>query len=505
MPRNLLLTGLLMILGASYTVCAQDTASRQLRVATGLSPYIRLLDGYYESPALKPFLREWSFAELSAGQQAESHDRYVYQKGSGYRRFGVDASSYIRQPQRAIWGQAHYHNERVFGVNYNETTDYDVLYPYVTADTVGGALQAEQYAFGGGYAWAGKRLHYGLSGSFRGEQAFRNRDPRLRAVVSDVSATAAMATPLGHRYLLAADLEGRRYTQSSKLEFVSEVGFPLIYHDAGLGVYNELLAGSRMDALYGGYGWGAALRLVPMDREGWFGHLHYRRFQFDKTLSGIVAPISEVVDDAWRLQGGYATAWEQNRLLIQLTASTAKRQGIEARFNNRDAETGMDKIDEALRFLSGDDAVALDMIYEHTGERLSWRIGGVAGYENHRLEYVQPIRYMSYSHLRAGLRLSASRAMGRVIGTATLGMERRQNVAGSHRWDGVSPESGIHTMLTGNYAYYSADQEHFSGDIRVDFPVSPKTNVYIKLGGRHIRYPKAFTGHRFAVSSGFLF
>jgi hypothetical protein len=35
---------------------------------------------------------------------------------------------------------------------WNENADYDVIYPYVAADSIGGDMKFENYTFSGGYA-----------------------------------------------------------------------------------------------------------------------------------------------------------------------------------------------------------------------------------------------------------------------------------------------------------------------------------------------------------------
>ena len=53
---------------------------------------------------------------------------------------------------RTLWGNASYKNQELRKVRWNESVDSDLLYPYFTADAVGGDLHSEQYAFMGGFA-----------------------------------------------------------------------------------------------------------------------------------------------------------------------------------------------------------------------------------------------------------------------------------------------------------------------------------------------------------------
>ncbi|MGN6510957.1 MAG: DUF6850 family outer membrane beta-barrel protein, partial [Chitinophaga sp.] len=257
-----------MILGAG-TAAAQDSLSGKL-AREQTSPVTELRDELYMSPALKAWQRQHTYGRLSATFGKYGQDLYLRQEGSGRQQLNVHSETYLRgKNNTTLWGKAYYINEKLFKVQFNESSDYDLVYPYVMADTVGGDLNSETYAFSGGLAKGVGKYQLGLQAGFKGEQSYRNRDPRPKNISTALDLKIAASRKLGGKYLLALDLSGTKYNQANRLEFVSEIGEPLVYHDAGLGAYNEFLAGARMSANYNGLIYGVALQLAPAGRQGW--------------------------------------------------------------------------------------------------------------------------------------------------------------------------------------------------------------------------------------------
>ncbi len=491
-------------LGA-YPVCAQDTVGMAQRVRTEQSVVVQLVDEYYHAPALKRFLRSWDVSTIDAGHRYETNDRYRYQEGSGYRQLAVNVTSLRHVAKGTLWGDARYQNKRTFGVNYNESLDYGVIAPYVMADTVGGALQTERYAFRGGYAWQRGRWDYGAEAGFRGDQGYRNRDPRLNAVVADIDATVAAGLAVSARYQLAASLGGNRYRQVNHLDFVSEVGSPLVYHDAGLGVFNTLLAGTRTDAYYTGYTWTPAIYLAPTSRQGWLANIGYQRFSLHKELSNILDPIARIKAGTWAGSAGYTTAWGNRRLYAGVQGKVQQRDGYEARFNNRDAETGMTKIDESLRYIHDDRTIALDAAFEQEGRSVRWTIAGRGGYVYNSMSYVAPDRRMEVAHLAGGIRLVATKSWSATWITAQLGYGHQAATSSVSQWADVNPNKGIREMLEGNFAYFTANQQRWQATLRADVQLSPALAGFVNLEGQLIRYDAVQRGGTLGVNIGFLF
>lgn len=124
-------------------------------------------------------------------------------------------------------------------MKWNSTADFLLLYPYVMADTLGGDLTFERYAFKAGWASVWKKMKIGAEARFRAEHEYRTTDPRPRNIVTDLTLRFGASAPLlaSHELGLTGGL--RFYKQTNNVAFLREAGVIPEYHMLGLGMdYN---------------------------------------------------------------------------------------------------------------------------------------------------------------------------------------------------------------------------------------------------------------------------
>lgn len=122
-------------------------------------PYNHTLGSMFANPVLKPYEHGEAFSSVEAGWDGSDDGcRGVFDASAYMPLKGVRADA-------TVWGDASYGNGWLRPDGTIESADYDIVRPYALADTVGGRMSAERYAFGGGYATRG-RLAWGVSGSY---------------------------------------------------------------------------------------------------------------------------------------------------------------------------------------------------------------------------------------------------------------------------------------------------------------------------------------------------
>ncbi|RYX98864.1 hypothetical protein EON78_04290, partial [bacterium] len=288
-----------------------------------MSPIIALRDDVYSSPSLHAFYRKNSYSLLAVNLENSKKDLYLRQEGSGISSLKINSESFLKNLKGvSLWGKAYYTNDKIKQVNFNETLDYHYVYPYVMADTVGGDLNAETYYFGGGLSKKMAGFIYGLQGAFKGIQSYRNKDPRPKNISSDIDFSLSVGREISNKSALSLDLSLKKYNQNNSLDFANELGFPLVYHDAGLGAYNELLAGTRMQAYYKGLRLGAQINLVPTNLDGFSAQLGFNNFNIGKELSGISENISEIEENNIYLSLAYHKQLEKKNFIVKLKGFT---------------------------------------------------------------------------------------------------------------------------------------------------------------------------------------
>ncbi|MFB5945461.1 DUF6850 family outer membrane beta-barrel protein [Albibacterium profundi] len=470
------------------------------------SPFTTFQKEYYSSPSLESFERKNSFTQIGASYFYSDQDLFIKQKGSGQQGFRVDAQSYLKNsPSTTLWGNAYYSNKNVKQVNYNESNDFDLVYPYVMADTVGGELSSESYFFSGGLSKQLGAFEYGLQISFRGVQAYRDRDPRPKNISSDIKATLSIATSLLKDYKASADLNLRKYDQENTLDFVSELGAPLIYHDAGLGVYNKVLAGSRNLAYYRGYTIGGQLNLIPSNGNGFVAQIGYHKFSFDKDLAGVADAVGQVNDQQINALLGYLQTTDEHNLSIKLIGIHKNRNGTEAKFDNRNSNHFLQMVSEDIRYRNTRNQLRLEALYGRKTADFDFYIQGKVQYFEDNQNYVSPDRTMDYQNLLVGLNITGVKPLKKAVLSTQLGAQKLQNIDANYFWSDVNWESGIYDMLTSNFQYVSSSSFQVLGKLRVDYSLPKDLNFFVQASGNYTNFTDSYQGNQFIISTGFIF
>ncbi len=495
---------LLIFLGVGNTY-AQDSLLTKTRNLENISPLTSVREEIYASPALRPYYRITNYGLLAATIDHADQDLYLRQEGSGQKSLKINSESFLKDLKgTTLWGKAHYINQETKKVNYNETLDYHYVYPYVMADSVGGDLNAETYYFSGGLAKKIGGFRYGIDGSFKGIQAFRDRDPRPKNISSDIHFVVSAAKELAKGKALAVDLSLQKYTQNNSLDFINELGFPLVYHASGLGVYNELLAGSRTQAYYKGLQFGAQLNFLPTNLEGVSLQIGYHRFNLAKELSSIAEEVATVAENDGHLLIAFNRKMNSNNFLVKLKGTYSQRNGAEATFANT-GQANLYKIADEVRYENEQLNINLSGIFSREIYELNFHIGLESSYQVDQERYLLPDRFMNFRHLGYGAFLLVSKPLRKTLVTAEIKMNGIQNLGSDFYLADLNPQRGTYQMLNANYAYRSANLKEISATLRVDFLLTNKLMMFSKASTSYGRFDKDHQARAAYLSAGVTF
>ena len=141
------------------------------------------------NPALHGIGYQKAFSQLALGLDLQRQSTaFVPEQGNGYTLPYLKVNTYRHLNGRStVWGEASYTTGRQHGIKWNSTSDYDLLQPYILADTLGGDTRRERYTISGGYATQLSQWLLGAEVHVRAEQEYRGHDPRMRGVVTDLT------------------------------------------------------------------------------------------------------------------------------------------------------------------------------------------------------------------------------------------------------------------------------------------------------------------------------
>lgn len=366
----------------------------------------------YRNPAVRYDRYSSSLTRATVdGQYTSESEPVLLQSGDGEKSIGFQADSYIRKKNYCLWGNALYRNGRVKNLKWNETSDWELLYPYLLADSVGGDLSKEIYSFTGGYAARYESITWGGDFSYEASVAYRGIDPRPKNTTSDLSLSLGLSIPVSPSYLFDISVSGRKYKQTNGIKFYSELGVSKVYHLTGLGMHYNRFAGNNYSTYYNGYEWGGSLGVHTSRSTGFVGNVAYRYFSCEKIISSLnELPMARIGRHT------FAGEWLYRKSLsgieswgIKLTGNYELKLGTENIFGDA-ANQIYPKIGEAEQYSSHAYRLSLSGFYEAV-RRKGWNysVQPRVNYGRVKAEYVYPLREMSVREVTPEVALSVSR------------------------------------------------------------------------------------------------
>ena len=376
-----------------------------------------------------------TYSEIKAVYDLRREDNALLpQEGDGLDQGSAKVNSLIHlQDHSAVRAGAEYSRGVKRNVLWNSTSDFELLYPDVMADTIGGNLQKEQYSFYGAWAKLMGKAHIGIYGGYRALHEYRQVDPRPRSVTSDLNAilTGGITT---HGYVFDFNTAFRIYKQSQDVSFYDPLGANTSeLHFTGLGSRFARFdgAGDFTSSRYNGHGWEVSATVVPGHPEGWTGLISYNSLDIECLLT---ANNEVPITDLWiqKLEGlfGYKHLSDGVKWNILAGMSYELRQSteniIDTGKNNEYAVLGSQTM-YRNRVLSAD----LKGAVEIPSAAGTISAEPVIEYYRSSAEYIFPKREMSFSFADAGLTLGLRRQHKAWLFSANARFRRTFGVDGS--------------------------------------------------------------------------
>ena len=441
---------------------------------------------------------ERSEAEV-AGRFRHEDRAWLPQEGDGLREAAFRYASLRRLSARsAVRGRVDWERGVKENVRWNTSSDYLLLFPYVTADTVGGNLQKEQYAFSGAYAAQVGKVVLALEGSYRALHEYRRQDPRPRNITSDLTVRGSAGYDLGG-HVLAGTATYRRYHQIQAVSFMNPLGAnTVLYHMTGLGTTFARFTGNGTftDVRFRGNGLALGALLMPKG-DGWSAGAGYTRFDAVRHLpnQNEVPYTDLLVQDldafaAWRhIRPSFSYG-------LSARAGYELRQGSEAIVPSVVA-SGVEDIPELTLYRM---------------ERLSAALDGVLQWENWSLCPSVSYRFSAASRKESGGRRMEYAAVGFSLKGGWLSTRDRWtfavNLTAGYtlRPDGVcflpDTEPAILTHYTNLYGIRTTDSVEAALDGRLRLAVKAGTGLYLRPEAAAARFFGAGWTERLSLAIG---
>ena len=339
----------------------------------------------------------------------EEDDAFLPAEGKGLMQGEFRAHSrHSLDSIHRVEGQVSYERGVKRSVRWNTSSDWDLLSPYITLDSLGGDLQKEQYRFAARFASRPGRFFYSLWAHYRALHEYRDVDPRPRNITADLQVSALGGLRMGE-YALSLEGGYRKYHQSNDIEFMDPRGNNTsVLHYLGAGRYFTRFSGAKKSTAvrYNGNGFSSRLVWEPVGGLGWIAGGNYCWLKLVRHLPGNnETPVSELLVQEMSLYGG--KKWAQ--AYIRADAGIRLKKGTE---NVVDQTSAFQTLMGLEMLHSLDWNASVKGFRSWTGTSVDWTLQPCLSYSGSRWQNTVPQASMSFQYLQASAIGSARFSLG---------------------------------------------------------------------------------------------
>ena len=437
----------------------------------------------WQNPAVYGSAYSTSLTQLSlSGDYRKQSSAFLLQEGTGHFLANIKAETYLRLSEKTtVWGEASYSTGKKYNITWNSTADASLLYPYIQADQQGGDTQTEQYRFFGGYSSRLGQWRLGGEMKFRAEQTYRDIDPRMRAIVNDLTLKAG-ATYTLKNYILGATLLANIYKQTNDITLYREAGGVTQYIMTGLGSHYERFADPKPNIYYKGAGANMALDLQPVNQCGWFAHLSLGKKHYQRIMASLNSlPITTLYNQNVEVMAGWKHTGHHD-LAVFSSWTFTKRIGDE-----HVAGIGSLNVYPIICDLTQYKNYTLNS-YVSTlyGKANNWHAQVKIGFLSNRERYVYPERQLNISYLYGEVKAQKFYALSKCW---TLSSELSGLYMGNTDSKIVMPYANMEeifiNMVDYNYNHLTADYLTIGLKVRASYRLNADSHqvLFAELGG----------------------
>ncbi|WP_410881516.1 DUF6850 family outer membrane beta-barrel protein [Myroides sp. DW712] len=484
----------------------QQTDSLALKIKDNQDVIYQFRKSLYDNPAAYLNYRQYNLTSFDLSKEVSKKSTTLAQEGKNVERLFFRANAFNRLDEKsAVWGNASYNQGKRQNIQWNESADYELIFPYVVADSVGGDMKFENYEIQGGYVQQIGKYNIGVSGFYKAKLEYRNVDPRPKNLATQVGGSLGGSRNFDQNFSIGIQLEIEKYTQKHNMSFYSPTGFPVIYEMNGMGNFNNLLKGKRRQAFYDGWKYGTSFQIYETQQNKWFltGGIHV--FNFEKLLPEFYdVQASKAKDILYKLTAGKWFEFNTTTVGVLFYGSKQTRKGTENLFVN-ETTTNFIKIGQEERYRYEESQVQLSGVWKYQESRNEYSVWPFVGWTQQIERYAQPYSKTEVQSINFGVHaqwLHTFRNGSLLTVEPSLQQKQVQNEKAILTY-GVS--NAINQMLLDNYEVQIADYWMGSYKIKYDFALPGFVDAFVTGEYKYQHFDKLSKNSSILVSLGITF
>ena len=457
------LTGLIAVVTSFSDVVAQsgrlvrEVQTRSLPVAA-----CRMTE-FQANPAAMSYRDSMALSVLSAsGDYLHEEKAAMEQLGRGHSLFALGARSYMPVGSGSTaWGGAEFVTGLYRDLRWTDCIDYERVAPYVLGDEVGGNLSTRRYSFSGGYARVAGAWSFGAHAAYRAEMAYRNRDPRVKTVVSDLDIDLGVTRKVSRTHVAGLSAGLNVYRQNCDLDFYNPVNQIQTYTLTGMGTYyRRFMGNTNKNSGYESVGYRASLQFLPVGGSGLSvsaGFSHYRMEQRLRNFNNLTLGFTgnDIVD----FSAAYSMVLAPSLLFApRVSARLFSRDGTENLFGTS-AGASYEKIGSRKPYAHKITTVSLDLPLQIGASGRYLTLTPSATYSKNRETYNDPVRLLSVSQFTPRLDIDGSLlCQGKWLLRANIGGEYRTSLSDTSNLGDLDVSTSLGQCVVNNFAMLKASR-----------------------------------------------
>jgi len=427
----------------------------------------------------------------------------IQEHGRGINEMQFQANAFhLLSKNSRLWGDVSYANACTRDVQGSENSDYDLVYPYVVSDQVGGNMKSETYIFNSGYAWHHQKWTFGGTIGYRALLAYRDIDPRPKNTVGHLKGSISAAYSVSSSHLWSIHLGGEKYKQESVISFVNPHKTVLLYHDTGLGTVYSRFTGNGSDTDISGQFYQFSMAYYPKTNNGFGGQTDWNIGKLEKKLNGFnELPLNDLAINNIQCVAYYTQQRLTHDWKIQGTWRTKLRKGTENIFGT-EATTTYEKISSRQYYNQDIHSATIEGQYKWNKTRknqyeISPKVSWISNKQIHKRDH----RKLNYTWFRASMLAETHFAFK----TSTLHLA----LGGQVQWATSTLctfDIKNHPTLNRNHIMNAGSQQVLTLAIRYDTPwLIDHKQIYIKGSYKQGSYAQSLDTHRGSCGLGLIF
>lgn len=459
----------------------------------------------FRNPSLMTDFGKHKFSVVSLHYENSQNDAYRIQQPEGEKNFKVEAHSFLPLANRqTIWGKATYDNQTLKNVRWNESIDYELVYPYFTADEIGGNLSQENYSFLGGFAKEFQRWNFGISLDYKAQLASRNKDPRPKNISSDLNLKMGsfLKNMLGIDMGFYAGFQ--KYTQSNDVKFFNALGSPPVYHLNGMGYYNNLLKGTKLRAFYEGYGYRAGAEFTNSTEKNIWFTIDYDWLNIEKiTIEGNGTEAMRLTNKELNINLIKLFYSEKNTYGIKLNYRYGGKTGLEPILSGRGDNNTIEVISRNKNYFLKNNVYELCGLF-YSEKRGQLNFSPFVNYQTYREDYALIRSFQHFDYLNVGAKIAyMDRLDTKNILSFVLNINHRKSLNESSLLRNDN-EVSLSEMMLHNYHFLASNFTKCGVNLKFDRYLNSKFNIFVGINSE-IAIFEGKTNYLHGISTGISF